>query len=91
MVAHELASGAALVPKIGAMSGAQAVSETSLINQVLAHCRERYRRALHHAPRDKLPNREGRHYPREAYKKRPPSSHFKTRKPPLDPPPVDVN
>ena len=36
VVAHELASGAALVPEIGAMYGAYAVSETSLIDQVLA-------------------------------------------------------
>ena len=36
VVAHERASGAALVPEIGAMYGEQAVSETSLIDQCLA-------------------------------------------------------
>ena len=36
VVAHALASGAALVPEIGVMYGPQAVSETSLIDQVLA-------------------------------------------------------
>ncbi len=36
VVAHELASGAALVPEIGTMYGPHAVSETSLIDQVLA-------------------------------------------------------
>ena len=36
-----------------------------------AHCRERYRLALHHAQRDKLPNRPDRHYAREAYKDAP--------------------
>ena len=51
-----------------------------------AHCRERYRLALHHAQRDKLPNRPDRHFAREAYKKRPKHNHFKTRKPPRDPP-----
>ncbi len=51
-----------------------------------AHCRQRYRLALHHAQRDKLPNRPDRHYEREVYKKRPKSTHFKTRKPPRDPP-----
>jgi hypothetical protein len=55
-----------------------------------AHCRQRYRLALHHAQRDKLPNREGRHYDREVYKKRPKSTHFKTRKPPRDPPQANV-
>lgn len=35
VVAHELASGAALVPEIGAMYGPAAVSETSLIRQSL--------------------------------------------------------
>ena len=44
-----------------------------------AHCRQRYRLALHHALRDKLPNREGRHFEREVYQKRPKSPHFKTR------------
>ena len=55
-----------------------------------AHCRERYRLALHHAKRDKLPNRPDRHYEREAYKKRPKHNHFKTRKPPRDPPEANV-
>ena len=35
VVAHELASGAALVPEIGAMYGPEAVSETALIRQSL--------------------------------------------------------
>jgi hypothetical protein len=35
-VAHELASGAALVPQIGAMFGAKAVSETALIHELLS-------------------------------------------------------
>lgn len=55
-----------------------------------AHCRQRYRLALHHAQRDKLPNRPDRHYEREVYKKRPKSTHFKTRKPPRDPPEAKV-
>lgn len=36
VVAHELASGAALLPEVGAMYGAEAVSETALIHQHLA-------------------------------------------------------
>jgi hypothetical protein len=55
-----------------------------------AHYRQRYRLALHHAQRDKLPHRPNRHYEREAYKKRPKSTHFKTRKPPRDPPDENV-
>mgnify|MGYP000879980035 CR=1 FL=1 len=47
-----------------------------------ADCRQRYERALHLAKYDKLPNRPDRHYPREAYKRRPKSTHFQTRKPP---------
>ena len=55
-----------------------------------ADCRERYARALHYAKYDKLPNRPDRHYPREAYKQRPKSTHFKTRIPPPDPPEENV-
>ena len=36
VVAHELASGAALIPEIGAMYGKNAISETALIRQSLA-------------------------------------------------------
>lgn len=42
--------------------------------------RAQYRRALGIAMQDKLPNRPGRKYPREAYKRRPKSTHFKNRK-----------
>lgn len=42
---------------------------------------ERYRRALGYATKDKLPNRPGRSYEREAYHRQPKSSHFKKRKP----------
>lgn len=42
--------------------------------------RKKYHRALGIAMQDKLPNRPGRKYPREAYKRRPKSTHFKNRK-----------
>ncbi len=44
-----------------------------------ADWRARYRRALEIAMQDKLPNRPGRKYPREAYRRRPKSTHFKKR------------
>jgi hypothetical protein len=44
--------------------------------------REQYRKALHIAMRDKLPNRPGRSYPREAYRRTSKSTHFKKRIPP---------
>lgn len=44
--------------------------------------RKNYRRALHRAMRDKLPNRPGRSYPREAYRRTSKSTHFKKRLPP---------
>ena len=42
--------------------------------------RESYRTALYYAMRDKLPNRPGRHFPREAYTKRNKSTQFGKRK-----------
>jgi hypothetical protein len=48
--------------------------------------RERYRLALHYAMHDKLPNRPGRSYEREAYSRRPKSTQFKKRKSKRDPP-----
>lgn len=48
--------------------------------------RERYRLALYYAMHDKLPNRPGRTYEREAYSRRPKSAQFKKRKPKRDPP-----
>ncbi|MFH1303048.1 MAG: IS4 family transposase [Planctomycetota bacterium] len=47
--------------------------------------RKKYHRALGIAMQDKLPNRPGRKYPREAYKRRPKSTHFKNRKKDADP------
>jgi hypothetical protein len=47
--------------------------------------RERYRQALSYAMYDKLPNRPGRSYKREAYGRRPKSSQFKKREPKHDP------
>ncbi|QDU52261.1 transposase [Gimesia panareensis] len=44
-----------------------------------AEWRARYRFALGIAMQDKLPNRPGRKYPREAYRRRPKSNHFKRR------------
>lgn len=44
--------------------------------------RENYRRVLHYAMRDKLPNRPGRSYPREAYRRTSKSTHFKKKEPP---------
>lgn len=44
-----------------------------------ADWRERYRFALGIAMQDKLPNRPGRKYPREAYRRRTKSTHFKKR------------
>jgi hypothetical protein len=41
--------------------------------------RTRYRLALHYAMRSKLPNRPGRSYPREAYRRTSKSTHFKKR------------
>lgn len=43
--------------------------------------RQQYRKALHRAMRDKLPNRPGRSYPREAYRRTSKSTHFKKRDP----------
>jgi hypothetical protein len=43
--------------------------------------RKRYRLALHYAMQDKLPNRPGRSYKRETYRRRPKSNQFKKRKP----------
>lgn len=43
--------------------------------------RERYRLALYYAMQDKLPNRPGRSYEREAYSRRPKSAQHKKRKP----------
>jgi hypothetical protein len=51
-----------------------------------ASWRERYRLALHYAMRDRLPHRPGRSYEREAYGRRPKSTHFKKRKSKRDPP-----
>lgn len=42
--------------------------------------RDQYRIALEYATKDKLPNRPGRRYEREAYPKRPKSNQFKKRK-----------
>ena len=42
--------------------------------------RKRYAEALHYAMKDKLPNRPGRKYEREAYARRPKSNQFKKRK-----------
>lgn len=42
----------------------------------------RYREALRIAQKDKLPNRPGRQFPREAYPRRPKTTHFKKRKTP---------
>lgn len=46
--------------------------------------RDQYALALGYAQQDKLPNRPGRRYPREVYKRRPKSHHFKKRKPKPD-------
>lgn len=47
--------------------------------------REKFRIALNIATKDKLPNRPGRSYPREAYPRRPKSSQFQKRKPNVPP------
>ena len=47
--------------------------------------REKFRIALEIATKDKLPNRPGRSYPREAYPRRPKSSQFQKRKPNVPP------
>lgn len=49
--------------------------------------RHQYRIALSYAMRDKLPNRPGRSFPREAYPKRHKSSQFKKRRVPPHPKP----
>lgn len=46
---------------------------------------ERLDRALRYASQQKLPNRPGRSYPREAYGRRPKSTHFQKRKKPEKP------
>jgi hypothetical protein len=50
-----------------------------------AQWREQFRVALKYATQDKLPNRPGRSYPREAYPRRPKSTHFQKRKPNIPP------
>jgi hypothetical protein len=52
----------------------------------LTDWRNAYERALKFAAKEKLPNRPGRSYPREAYKRRPKSTHFKKRIPPWNRP-----
>lgn len=47
-----------------------------------AQWRDHYRRALHMAMRDKLPNRPGRSYKREAYRRTSKATHFPKRSPP---------
>ena len=47
-----------------------------------AYCHEQYRRALHYASRNKLPNRPGRNYKREAYHKTHKSTHYAKRERP---------
>jgi hypothetical protein len=42
-------------------------------------------RALHYASQQKLPKRPGRSYPREAYGRRPKTTHFQKRKKPDKP------
>lgn len=49
---------------------------------------ERYARALQVAARDKLPNRPGRSYPRQAHPRRPKSTKFQKTIPPAIPPPT---
>lgn len=46
---------------------------------------ERLNRALHYASQQKLPKRPGRSYPREAYPRRPKTTHFQKRKKPDKP------
>lgn len=46
---------------------------------------ERLERALRYASQQKLPNRPGRSYPREAYARRPKTTHFQKRKKPDKP------
>ena len=46
---------------------------------------ERLERALRYASQQKLPNRPGRSYPREAYTRRPKTTHFQKRKKPDKP------
>ena len=50
-----------------------------------AQWRDHFRKALHYAMRDKLPNRPGRNYERSAYSKSPKSAHFKKRSKPPKP------
>lgn len=52
-----------------------------------AQWRDRYRTALAYATQDKLPNRPGRSYPREAYRRRPKSTQFLKRLPKTTPEP----
>ena len=49
--------------------------------------RDRFRTALGYATQDKLPNRPGRSYPREAYRRRPKSTQFQKRIPKTPPEP----
>ena len=49
--------------------------------------RAQYERALGYAMQDTLPNRPGRSYPREVYRRRAKSSHFQKRQPPTRPDP----
>ena len=49
--------------------------------------RDQYRTALTYATQDKLPHRPDRSFPREAYPRRPKSTHFKKRPPKRNTPP----
>jgi len=84
---------ARLKPRQLSFTGVWTTFQQFLMNRLHsdpATWRESFRRAMYYAMRDKLPNRPGRSYPREAYRKQHKSSHFiKRKKPPKTEPPKD--
>lgn len=70
-------------PRELSFTGVWTVYRHQLQNSVFANAKElqeALNMAIHRASQQTLPKRPGRSYPREAYKRRPKSTHFKTRK-----------
>lgn len=81
---REAAQKAGLAPRKLSFKRVLTTFKTFLLTTMFttaAAWREGYQEALHYAMKDKLPNRPGRSYEREAYHQRPKSAQFKKRIP----------
>lgn len=91
---RQAAARAKLPPRRLSFKGVWSVFRIFLLRQNysrLADWEDAYQRALNLAAKEKLPNRPGRSYPREAYKRRPKSQHFQKRIPPWNHPQTNPN